>query len=95
VNGGFHGGQADGDDPGRRRGLARTSPTDLDQHRLRRDHLDVHQPRQGLYRTLRDLAEVPYDVRNHNTLTSGNGGSEPARGSTNVYNAQPDGAAYP
>jgi xylan 1,4-beta-xylosidase len=46
----------------------------------------------ALYRTLHDLAEVPYDVRNHNTLTSGNGGSEPARGSTNVYNEQPDGA---
>ena len=45
----------------------------------------------ALYRTLRDLAEVPYHVRNHNALTSGNGLSEPARGSTNVYQEAPDG----
>ena len=47
----------------------------------------------ALYRTLRDLAEVPYHVRNHNALTSGNGLSEPARGSTNVYQEAPDGTA--
>jgi hypothetical protein len=46
----------------------------------------------ALYRTLRDLAEVPYYVRNHNALTSGNGLSEPARGSTNVYQEAPDGS---
>ena len=45
----------------------------------------------ALYRTLRDLAEVPYHVRNHNAFTSGNGLSEPARGSTNVYQEAPDG----
>ena len=45
----------------------------------------------ALYRTLRELAEVPYHVRNHNALTSGNGLSEPARGSTNVYQEAPDG----
>ena len=45
----------------------------------------------ALYRTLRDLAEIPYHVRNHNPLTSGNGLSEPARGSTNVYQEAPDG----
>jgi xylan 1,4-beta-xylosidase len=45
----------------------------------------------ALYRTLRDVAEVPYHVRNHNALTSGNGLSEPARGSTNVYQERPDG----
>src|SRR5262245_46077425 len=47
----------------------------------------------ALYRTLGDLAEVPYHVRNHNALTSGNGLSEPARGSTNVYQEAPGGAA--
>ena len=47
----------------------------------------------ALYRTLRDLAEAPYHVRNHNALTSGNGLSEPARGSTNVYQEAPDGTA--
>ena len=46
----------------------------------------------ALYRTLRNLAEVPYYVRNHNALTSGNGLSEPARGSTNVYAQMPDGS---
>ena len=46
----------------------------------------------ALYRTLRDLAETPYHVRNHNALTSGNGLSEPARGSTNVYQEAPDGS---
>jgi xylan 1,4-beta-xylosidase len=45
----------------------------------------------ALYGTLRDLAEVPYHVRNHNAFTSGNGLSEPARGSTNVYQEAPDG----
>jgi len=48
---------------------------------------------QALYRTLRELAETPYHVRNHNALTSGNGLSEPARGSTNVYQEAPDGSA--
>jgi len=47
----------------------------------------------ALYRTLRELAETPYHVRNHNALTSGNGLSEPARGSTNVYQEAPDGSA--
>src|SRR5262245_60775659 len=47
----------------------------------------------ALYRALRDLAEVPYHVRNHNAFTSGNGLSEPARGSTNVYQEAPDGTA--
>ena len=47
----------------------------------------------ALYRTLRDVAETPYHVRNHNALTSGNGLSEPARGSTNVYQEAPDGSA--
>lgn len=46
----------------------------------------------ALYRTLRDIAEVPYYVRNHNALTSGNGLSGPAWGSTNVYNEMPDGS---
>ena len=46
----------------------------------------------ALYRTLRDMAEGPYYVRNHNALTSGNGLSEPARGSTNVYTLMPDGS---
>ena len=46
----------------------------------------------ALYRTLREIAEIPYHVRNHNTLTSGNGLSEPARGSTNVYHEMPDGS---
>ena len=31
-------------------------------------------------------------MRNHNALTSGNGLSEPARGSTNVYQEAPDGS---
>jgi xylan 1,4-beta-xylosidase len=44
-----------------------------------------------VYRILRDVAEGPYYVRNHNAFTSGNGLSEPARGSTNVYNEMPDG----
>jgi hypothetical protein len=39
----------------------------------------------ALYCALRELAETPYHVRNHNALTSGNGLSEPARGSTNVW----------
>ena len=47
-----------------------------------------------VYRTLRELAEVPYTVRNHNALTSGNGLSEPAQGSTNVYNEMPDGTVH-
>ena len=47
----------------------------------------------ALYRTLREVAETPYHVRNHNALTSGNGLSEPARGSTNVYQEAPDGSA--
>lgn len=47
----------------------------------------------AVYRVLRDLAEAPYHVRNHNALTSGNGLSEPARGSTNVYHEMPDGTA--
>ena len=47
----------------------------------------------ALYRTLRELAETPYHVRNHNALTSGNGLSEPARGSTNVHQEAPDGSA--
>jgi xylan 1,4-beta-xylosidase len=46
----------------------------------------------ALYATLRELAEVPYRVRNHNALTSGNGLSEPARGSSNVYQERPDGS---
>jgi len=46
----------------------------------------------ALYSTLRDLAEVPYYVRNHNALTSGNGLSWPAWGSTNVYHEMPDGS---
>ncbi len=45
----------------------------------------------ALYATLGELAEVPYHVRNHNALTSGNGLSEPARGSSNVYQERPDG----
>jgi xylan 1,4-beta-xylosidase len=45
-----------------------------------------------LLKTLRELAEAPYYVRNHNTFTSGNGLSEPARGSTNVYHEMPDGS---
>ena len=49
---------------------------------------------QALYATLRELAEAPYHVRNHNALTSGNGLSEPARGSTNVYQERPDGSAF-
>ena len=46
----------------------------------------------ALYRTLRELAEVPYYVRNHNAFTSGNGLSWPAWGSTNVYHEMPDGS---
>jgi xylan 1,4-beta-xylosidase len=46
----------------------------------------------ALYRTLRNLAEVPYYVRNHNAFTSGNGLSSPAWGSTNVYHELPDGS---
>lgn len=45
----------------------------------------------ALFGTLAELAETPYYVRNHNALTSGNGLSEPARGSTNVYHEMPDG----
>lgn len=44
-----------------------------------------------LYRTMRDFAEAPYYVRNHNTFTSGIGLSQPAWGSTNVYHEMPDG----
>jgi xylan 1,4-beta-xylosidase len=46
----------------------------------------------ALYRTLQDLAEQPYWVRNHNAFTSGNGSSSPASGSTNVYSEQADGS---
>jgi xylan 1,4-beta-xylosidase len=46
----------------------------------------------ALYRTLRELAEVPYFVRNHNAFTSGNGLSSPAWGSTNVYHELSDGS---
>jgi xylan 1,4-beta-xylosidase len=46
----------------------------------------------ALYRTLRELAEVPYTVRNHNAFTSGNGLSLPAWGSTNVYHELDDGS---
>lgn len=45
----------------------------------------------ALFDALRELAETPYYVRNHNTLTSGNALSAPARGSTNVYHELPDG----
>src|SRR6187200_3014947 len=34
----------------------------------------------ALYRTLRDVFDVPYAVRNHNALTSSNGLSGPAWG---------------
>ena len=47
----------------------------------------------ALYRTLHDIAETPYYVRNHNGLTSGNGLSAPAQGSTNVYHEMPDGSS--
>jgi xylan 1,4-beta-xylosidase len=58
------------------------------------DEINWSYTRRGkaLYRTLRDLAEEPYLVRTHNTLTSGNGLSEPAWGSTNVYQEMPDGS---
>jgi xylan 1,4-beta-xylosidase len=46
----------------------------------------------ALYRTLRDIAEAPYYIRTHNALTSGNGLSEPARGSSNAYHEMPDGS---
>ena len=46
----------------------------------------------ALLRTLKDLAERPYVVRNHNFLTSGNGLSWPAWGATNVYHEMPDGS---
>jgi len=53
----------------------------------------TYSPRgKALYRTLREIAEVPYHVRSHNTLTTGNGLSQPARGSTNVYHEMPDGS---
>ncbi|MBN1260851.1 MAG: glycoside hydrolase [Anaerolineae bacterium] len=42
--------------------------------------------------TLREIAEVPYIIRNHNALTSGNGLSRPAWGSTHVYHEMPDGS---
>ena len=45
----------------------------------------------ALFGTLHQLAETPYYIRNHNTLTSGNALSAPARGSTNVYHELPDG----
>lgn len=48
----------------------------------------------ALYRTLHELAEAPYFVRNHNGLTSGNGLSAPAAGSTNVYHEMPDGTPF-
>jgi xylan 1,4-beta-xylosidase len=46
----------------------------------------------ALYRTLRDLFEAPYFVRNHNALTSGNGLSGPAWGGGNVYHEDAGGA---
>ncbi len=39
----------------------------------------------ALYRTLQQIAETPYSIRQHNALTSGNGLSSPAAGSTNVF----------
>ena len=49
---------------------------------------------QALYAALRDLAEAPYHVRNHNALTSGNGLSEPARGIDERLPGAPDGSPY-
>ncbi len=45
----------------------------------------------ALFATLHELAETPYYVRNHNTFTSGNALSAPARGSTNAYYELPGG----
>jgi xylan 1,4-beta-xylosidase len=44
-----------------------------------------------LYRTLRDVFERPYFVRNHNGLTSSNGLSGPAWGGGNVYHEDAQG----
>ncbi len=48
----------------------------------------------ALYRTLQQLAETPYYVRQHNALTSGNGLSSPAAGSTNVFHLDADGQPF-
>ena len=45
----------------------------------------------ALYRTLRDVFDVPYAVRNHNPLTSSNGLSGPAWGGGNVYHEDESG----
>ncbi len=45
----------------------------------------------SIYARLATLGDVPYYVRNHNALTSGNGLSYPAWGSTNVYKEDRDG----
>ncbi|MCC7368688.1 MAG: glycoside hydrolase [Chloroflexi bacterium] len=44
-----------------------------------------------LYRTLRDVFDVRYSVRNHNALTSSNGLSGPAWGGGNVYHEDAEG----
>lgn len=47
-----------------------------------------------LFHTLSQIHEVPYYIRNHNALTSGNGAPSPAWGSGNVFHLLPDGKPY-
>jgi len=46
----------------------------------------------NLFRILKEIAETPYYIRNHNALTSSNGLSRPAWGGGNVYHEEPDGS---
>lgn len=48
----------------------------------------------ALYRVLHSFAETPYTVRLHNALTSGNGLSSPASGSTNIFHLDENGQPF-
>ncbi|HEY9075847.1 MAG TPA: hypothetical protein VIO61_04850 [Anaerolineaceae bacterium] len=48
----------------------------------------------ALFRTLSQIHEMPYYIRNHNALTSGNGAPSPAWGAGNVFHLLPDGTAF-